>query len=505
MRAGQELQGFLRMRLVQLGALALLFAILGGISMVTVHSVQDPDVWWHLRVGDWIRQNFQVPHDGIFSRTAAGHPWVAYSWGYEVQLSLFYAAFGLIGIALNGLILTMFVLIATFWSMYRLSRNFWASIVLTGIGCYSFVFALMPRPVFFSMMLLAVLITLLLESQRTGRVRALYWLPAVFCLWANLHIQFVYGLFVLGLFGAIRTCQQLLEARRGKFAWIESSSTLPLLQLWAIFLGCILAGCIGPYGPRLYYVVLEYSRSKYTYSMIIELFAPLFENTYEYFELFVAAAAFFALGWRRRIDLFKAVLLTIAAITAFRTQRDGWFLSLVALAVIADTLRDDERTDTVLPLRVHGFAVVGAMVCACLFLVGENTDFTPRDLDRTAAAIYPTNAANFIRRNYLPGPMFNSFDWGGFLIWYMPQYPVSIDGRNDLYGDALDKRLYDVEGGELPYNKEPFFTESRLILLEPNVPLARLLSVDPAYETAYRDGVAVVFVRRAGFEAPQPY
>jgi hypothetical protein len=90
--------------------------------------------------------------------------------------------------------------------------------------------------------------------------------------------------------------------------------------------------------------------------------------------------------------------------------------------------------------------------------------------------------------------MFNSFDWGGFMIWYMPQYPVSIDGRNDLYGDQLDHRLYGVESGELNYAAEPHFNESRLIVLRLPAPLAESLAADPAYRAVYRDNTAVIYV-----------
>jgi hypothetical protein len=265
--------------------------------------------------------------------------------------------------------------------------------------------------------------------------------------------------------------------------------------MWAILGACLIAGCVGPYGPRLYEVVWEYSRAKYTYTMIIELFSPRFDAPNYYFELFLAATAFFALGWRKRIDLFKLSLLAIAVVLAYRTERDAWFLCMVSVAFIADTLRPEgEKVNSPL-FRFHELGIVAATVCFSLFLVATNSDFTVRGFDRTAASIYPIDAANFLRQNRLPGPMFNSFDWGGFLTWYMPQYPVSIDGRNDLYGDELDQRLYRVEGGEVPYAKEPVFTESQVILLENDVPLAKLLSVDPAYRVVYRDRIAVVFIR----------
>ena len=46
----------------------------------------------------------------------------------------------------------------------------------------------------------------------------------------------------------------------------------------------------------------------------------------------------------------------------------------------------------------------------------------------------PLEAAEYLRNHDLPGQMFNSYNWGGYLIWSLyPEKPVFIDGRTDLY------------------------------------------------------------------------
>ena len=183
-----------------------MIALAGALTAVAARAmwlkfgVLDLDIWWHLKVGDWIIEHHGWPHNGILSRTAADRPWAAYSWGYEVLLSRAYAWFGLVGIGLFGTLLTLAVAYAVYWMVRRLSGAFWIAIILATISCSAFLFSLMPRPVFISMILFAVTLTLILESQRTTRIEPLYWLPAVFLVWANCHIQFIYGLFVVGLF-----------------------------------------------------------------------------------------------------------------------------------------------------------------------------------------------------------------------------------------------------------------------------------------------------------------
>jgi hypothetical protein len=253
---------FLRNRWLQLSAVSALLAGIGIIALRLKYSVLDYDIWWHLKVGDWIVDNLSLPHSGILSRTAAARPWVAYSWGYEVLLSRAYAWFGLVGIGAYGTLLTVGVAASIYWMLRRLSGRFWFSCLLAGIVCSGFLFNGMPRPVFFSMMLFCVTLTRLFEAQRSGRIQPLYWLPALFLLWANLHIQFVYGLFVVALFVAVNLAQSLLQAL-GFASEFISRPTLPARPLIVILALCVVATVIGPNFYHPYLVVLAYSKAKF--------------------------------------------------------------------------------------------------------------------------------------------------------------------------------------------------------------------------------------------------
>ena len=115
--------------------------------------------------------------------------------------------------------------------------------------------------------------------------------------------------------------------------------------------------------------------------------------------------------------------------------------------------------------------------------------------------MYPVNAANFLRKNPPPGPLYNTLDWGGFLTWYMPNYPVAIDGRNDLYGDEMDRLFYDTEMGRESYIKDPYLNESGVIVLQGNLPLVNQLKSDPRFSLVYEDQIASVFVHSPGQRA----
>ena len=497
-----ELRPLLRLRWLQLLVLTALLVAVGVIAFNLKFSVLDLDIWWHLKAGDWIVQNLSVPHNGLFSWTAADRPWVAYSWGYEVLLSRAYSWFGLVGIGLYGTLLTLGVAYSIYWMLRRLSGRFWPACLLAVVTCSAFLFNLMPRPVFFSMILFCVTLTLVLEAHGTGRAQLLYWLPLIFLLWANLHIQFIYGLFVVGLLLAVNVGQRFAARLGWEPAWLLPAK-LPAPTLAAVFAACFIATCIGPYSFHLYGVILQYAEAKMPYRMIIELQPLNFRAGSHYVQLLLMAFAFFVVGRQNKVDIFKLCLLAAASVVAFRTMRDAWFICIPAAACIADSLANEtEREARETWLEKLG---VAAVVALSLLLFARSTEFNTRGLDRAISSFLPVNAVNYLRKHPAPGPLYNTMDWGGFLIWYMPDHPVAIDGRTDLYGDELVELFFNTANGAESYANDPYLNQAGVVILQKGKELESLLGSDPRFQLAYQDALAAVFVRsgQPSSSAPQ--
>src|SRR5437879_1326282 len=79
----------------QLTAKRLLAAMLPlALLVLAAQPNTDPDLWWHLRTGQWILDNRTVPHADPFSSTQDGTHWVAHEWLADVGLYLLYQAGG---------------------------------------------------------------------------------------------------------------------------------------------------------------------------------------------------------------------------------------------------------------------------------------------------------------------------------------------------------------------------------------------------------------------------
>jgi hypothetical protein len=489
-----ELQQLGRRQLVQLAALGALFSAVLALSLRTKGYVLDPDIWWHLRVGDWILQHRAVPKVGIFSRTASARPWMAYSWVFEVVLSRIYSWFGLLGFACFGIVLSMLVSVTLFGTCYALSRSFWRSWLLTLLGSYCYVYSLYPRPVFLSMVLFNLMLCMILKAQRTGRLQILFWFPLLFLAWANVHIQFIYGLATFALYIAINAALRFLSRVRLEMSAFRAPS-LPLLGLSVIFAASLAASCIGPYSYKLFVVVFQYSKATQTYSVIQELQAPPFNSLAMFAFLFVIMAAFYSVGWRKKLDAYQLSLLLVASLCAFRTVRDLWFAASSAIMVLADCPAETSDQDAVFS-PTSTLALTGAMAVLA-FLLSANLGFNTRGIDHSISQEYPVDAANYLRRLHPEGPLYNEYDWGGFLIWYLSDYPVVIDGRNDLYGDAYVAHHIQFSAGDRT-DGNPQLDESGIVLLSKDAPLAKLLKFDSRFRLVYEDHLADVFLRNYG-------
>jgi hypothetical protein len=188
--------------------------------------------------------------------------------------------------------------------------------------------------------------------------------------------------------------------------------------------------------------------------------------------------------------------MVACTLIAFRMTRDSWFVCIPALAIIADRKLAAVEEAILSRSRAWAFALATALgTVLVLLLVAWDSKVNNQSLQRALGLFFPVRACDFIRSAHLPGPLYNDLNWGGFIIWSLPQYPVVIDGRTDLYGDEVLSRFYRVESGSPEWTADPDLQSARLMLLDRRDQLAGLLYHDPRVHVVYEDPHAVVFAR----------
>jgi hypothetical protein len=411
-----------------------------------------------------------------------------------------FAHFGLLGIPVFFMVLEIILALILFRILRGLSGSFWSALLLGAAAIAAINPTLVGRPVMFSILLFTVELGILFQACQTGRWRLLYWLPPLFVLWANLHIQFVYGLFPLALFVFVEAADSW--AKRFHFAWWSPRTRpAPAATRWSVLGLSMLATLVNPYTVGLYRVVWIYTGTKTAFTFISEMHANSFRQSAHFILLLLTLGAFFFLGRCRSVDRFKLVFLIAGSLIAFRTARDAWFVAIPAALVMADSLRmlRQERQEpeaTPEPIGVLQMAVVLVGIAAILTMRGLDSGYSRAAAMKSIESVYPMKAVRFLRQQRLPGPLYNSFNEGGFLIGNLPEYPVSIDGRADLYPDEFLEHYLSVVAAGPDWQEDPTLQQANLVMLEPYLPLARELQHDSRFETIYSDDQAIVFLRK---------
>ncbi len=490
-------QNLLGTTVVRVFVLLGLFTSAAVYEAVHLNSLADPDIWWHLRTGAWILENHAVPHHALFSQYP-DLPWMATSWGFDAMAAL---AFKVLGLRVLPLLVMTFkvALGALAFLLARGSRdNFWSAVLLAAIAEYA-IPDLPPQPVLCSIILFAVELALLFHSRRSGSLQSLYWLPLLFFLWANLHLQCMNGVAVLALFWGVAVLEWV--CRRGRIISLDGfAKSLPLGKVSAVAAASVLATLANPYSYHLYGLVLKNASSRFLFAFNKELHSLDFRRPEHYVLLLLAMAAFFTLGCQRSRDLFKLSLMIVCIGFAFRIARDTWFIVLPSIAVMGDALcagQPAARGQSSLRkwdpenLITAGLALV-VFVVAVVGLIPSNPQVL---LDKVGKA-FPVRACDFVRQNQLPGPLFNEYRWGGFLTWYLPDYPVAIDDRQDLYGDEITEQYAKVVQALIPVDSDSTFLHASTILLDKDSGMATGLTGYPDFEVVYNDDLARILIRK---------
>ena len=226
------------------------FLVLGVFAWARSLS-HDPDMWWHIAVGERIIDQGSFPEFDSYSITASGAHWIAYEWLGEVLIAVGTRGGDLLAqkIFLLAIAWTLFLLL--FYYSYLRSRDIKAAFLACALLSPLAVFFFTLRPQLLGYLFL--LVTLIcLERFRERSSRAVWILPFLFLVWANTHGSFTFGFVAVGLYWITG----LVDFQKGGFV-AERWPAAQRLRLEVILLLCVVATVITPYGTQIAAYPLE--------------------------------------------------------------------------------------------------------------------------------------------------------------------------------------------------------------------------------------------------------
>jgi hypothetical protein len=374
-------------------------------AAVALLPILDYDIWWHLRTGQWVVEHRALPAADPFSQYGleTGKPLVAYSWLFEAGAYGLYRWLGPVGIFLGRAALALAIVCALHRLVAKREPRFLVAAVVMGLAVLALLPLVTDRPWLFTILFATLTLDVILDLREGRPARRAWLLPPLFALWANLHIQFVHGLFLLGLACAAPVLDRLLRrdgndeaaARAGSPAW---------WRLVALTAACAAATLLTPYHVRIYEVVRQLATEQVAPREILECQALGFRDPWDWCALALGGAAAFALGRRGRVAAFEGLLLVAASWFAFRGKRDVWFIVLAALALVP-AARPLPTAELPFWPRFREALAVAVLVLPPLVAYGWYAS-SGNHIRATMEAQYPARAAEFVREQGYVGPLY---------------------------------------------------------------------------------------------------
>ena len=397
-------------------------------------EIADTDFWWHLKTGQYVFEHHKLPVPDPFSYTSdLGEPAypgeenvryfnLTHEWLAQLVWYVIYAIGGFPALVIWKALLLACVCGAAGFLAARRSTNFHVGIVASVIGAPILGLFAVDRPALVSFALVALFVVILEGYREGGRLAWLWLLVPLQWVWANSHGGFFLGWVVLGAYAA-SAWSLPVERRR---------------SLWIVAALSVLASGLNPSGFRVFEILFAYRQSSLTRTLIEWKQPFLWGPPYTYNLLLYSAAAALVLAWKkvRVSDALLFLAFGAASLLAFRNIGFIAFLVPVLLATYAWPLFAKLATPSALrspgkAIDIGFFLGLGAL-CMQQAWAGNLYQL------RVAEWKFPVGAANFLKEYQVKSPIFNTYEYGGYLLWSLwPEQRTFIDGR------ALNESVYD--------------------------------------------------------------
>lgn len=451
----------------------------------------DPDVWWHIKDGLTILATHRWPTTDPYSFTVHGQPWIAFEWGGEVLIG-WVSKFGVQAMDALWIGLGSAVVIALYVYGTIRTRNSKAGFLAAGLlSSFAIVsFTLRPQMLGY---LYIVLTLIILERFRQGKSKSIWLLPPLMLVWINTHGSWPVG---LGTFFVYWMCG-LVEFRMGG---VEAKKWKPK-ERWQLALAFLLSAVVlplNPYGTRLVALPFQVAAGYPICHASVQEWLPMLFNTTgaQFFLLLFLAFVVLQMAYRftwRLDEMFLCLFgFAMACIHVRFVMIFVPFFTPIVAVIAARWLRPYDRAKDKYVL--NAVLIAGVVVAMIHYFP------TTRQLDEKVAANFPVHAVEYLREHPVPGAMFDSYDFGGYLIW--SGYKTFIDGRGEIFEDGgvlqdyLDLSLLQRPGGLdvlRRYNIQS-------CILGRDASLSVVLADLPGWQKVYSDNTSVIFVRRSSQE-----
>jgi hypothetical protein len=461
----------------------------------------DADTGWHIRIGEFILDNFFIPDHDIFSYVTPPLPWTTAEWLSEVIMAVLHGAFGLNGVVIFFAFLISLIYYLLFRMIRRYKGNILIDIFIILIVIVSSMLHWLARPHIISAVLFLISYYILDNFQDNNNKNYLYLLPPIMLCWVNLHGAFISGFILIGIYLISNSIIFFISNGTKKE---ESKKKTKILSLIALL--CILISFLNPHGYNIFVYPFKVLSNQYLMDHIIEFLSPNFHEfsviPFRYLLLLVITIIAITRNELKFTELFLILLFTNMALYSARYIL---LFSVVVAPILSrhckllfkqlkgkaiNWLQKKSEEIAAIDATSRGYLWVIPLALIFPLVFGGGLDHRFDDKKKPVAAV------EFLKKEFLKGNMFNEYAFGGYIVYSAyPQYKVFIHGKIDWRGEEKFKEYYKIALFESGWEDLIEKYNINWIIFDTDSALSRFLKERNDWRIIYTDKVASIFVR----------
>lgn len=446
-----------------------------------------------------------VIREDVFSYTRAGTPWMYPGPWVQVVMYWLFQAGGVV--SLNAAV-SLLVLLTWGVVWYQAKGLPGVKALLVVLGAASALFYYVARPFLISFLLFALFL-LLFRRQEQGSNHWAFWLVVpLMTLWVNSHGGFIAGFLVWGVYFFAALLTWLVSCRK-KENIPASAADLRKSVSAGLLMGA--ASLLNPLGLGIWQLFFSTIARQAEKQHILEWKSPDFHSPLMMPFLILIAVTFLVVGLSRKMKLTETLLLGGFLFLGLVSIRNVYFFAITAVVVLTPYASELVQVglsavgwgrmtgvtgEADAPVS-FGYRVIYTVLGVVALVLMVQWAVMQSSAERQAAQLasaFPVDAVAYLKEADLPPRVFNTYNFGGFLTWSLPAYPVFIDGRADLYQDELFFEWYQVVEGDSGWQETLEKWDVGFLMLEPFRPLVKHL-ICYGWEQTYADDLVIIFVR----------
>ena len=411
-----------------------------GFFLINKVDLTIVDLGRHLKNGEIILQgNFDLLKTNFYSYTQPDYPMVNHHWGSGVIFFLILQMSGFIGLSVFYLTISLLI----FYLFFRLTQKqagFKISVLCSVLLIPLIAARTEIRPEIFSYLCIALFFWILWHCKE-GLIsnKWLFILPVLEIIWVNTHIYFIFGPALIGLFLVDRLIKKRKVFNRIFFVLVLTSLTT----------------LINPFGLKGLIYPFTIFRD-YGYRIIENQSVWFLENlgiiSNPNLILFKIVFAILALSFiflliknRKKFSIIYFFLAIVFSAMAWLAIRNFTLFGFFALLIIAYNINKGIGKRIKFNSLNVKFGLV--FLCLAIFFITFFTHYQKLPLaDKEfgfGLAKDNNQSAEFFKEQNLKGPIFNNYDIGSYLIYYLyPKEKVFTDNRPEAYSVSFFEQEY---------------------------------------------------------------